>query len=103
MEGLRADFPEYYNRMVEAVWLCFQQLNTTRGNLTAIVRFEIQKDGRIGSSSIRRYRGSGNGVFDVAAIESVECAGRGMIGPLPPAMGIDILPVELTFRPEENR
>jgi len=97
MDGIRTEFPEYYGQVLEAIRLCFVQVNRTTGNLTAIVRFEILRDGRV--RSIRPYRRSGNGVFDVNAVESVECAGRGRIGPLPPEIPVDILPFELTFRP----
>jgi hypothetical protein len=99
MEGLRVEFPEYFAQIKGAVERCFQRLNRTDGNLSAIIRFEIERSGRIRSAAIIPHRRSGNRVFDATAIGSVECAGQGSIGPLPQGMPVDILPVELTFRP----
>jgi hypothetical protein len=99
MEGLRLEFPEYYAQIRDAIERCFRRLNRSSGNPVAILRFEIAKDGTIPRRSIEVHRRSGNGVFDSYAFQSVECAGDGAIGPLPPEMSIDILPVELTFRP----
>jgi len=98
MEGLQREFSEYYGQIVRAIETCFNRLNTGSmpANLTAVLRFEIGRDGRV--TAIRPYQRSGNGVFDGVAIESVECAGRGAIGPLPPAMPTDILPIEYSFR-----
>jgi hypothetical protein len=97
MEGLRRDFPEYYQRIVQEISRCFRW--TGSGNWTTVVRFEIQRDGRVPSSSIRLYTRSGNGTFDIEAVGAVECAGAGRLGALPSDLPFDILPIQFTFSP----
>jgi outer membrane biosynthesis protein TonB len=97
MEGLRRDFPAYYQHILVEIDRCFRP--TVRDRLTTVVRFEILRDGRIPSSSIRLYRRSGNGMFDIEAQGAVECAGNGRLQPLPDDMPMDLLPVEFTFSP----
>jgi periplasmic protein TonB len=97
MEGLRRDFPQYYQQIVLEIDRCFRWMGS--GNWTTVVRFEIQRDGRVQSSSIRLFTRSGNGAFDIEAVGAVECAGGGRLAPLPADLPYDVLPIQFTFSP----
>jgi outer membrane biosynthesis protein TonB len=99
MEGLRRDFPAYYQRIVEEIGRCFRWDGRGQGSWTSVLRFEIRRDGTIPGSSIRFFQRSGNGTFDIEAAGAVECAGRGVLGPLPDDMPYEVLPVQFTFGP----
>lgn len=98
MEGLRRDFPEYYAEIQAVVGRC---LRTPPGVLgvTTVLRFEIQRDGSIPGRSISLHEPSGNSRFDIAAVGAVECAGSGLLSPLPEGFPVDALQVEFRFSP----
>jgi outer membrane biosynthesis protein TonB len=96
MEGLQRDFPAYYRNIVVQMQRCFRW--TGSGALEAQVQFLIHRDGTVGRD-IDIVRESGNIYFDAAAMEAVECAGRGRFGPLPEDMPYDQLPVLFNFQP----
>lgn len=95
MEGLRRDFPVYYENIIQQIQRCFRWRG--EGNPRATVRFTIASDGTV--DDLRVYRGSGNFSFDLEAMGAVECAGRGRFGPLPADFPWEILPIEFTFNP----
>ena len=97
MEGLRQDYPQYYEQIVLQISRCFRW--TTGGRWRTIVRFEIQRDGTIPGSSIQFYQQSGNSTFDIQAFGAVECAGAGRLSPLPEDLPYDALPIQFTFSP----
>jgi outer membrane biosynthesis protein TonB len=99
MEGLRRDYPQYYEQIVIQVQRCFRWTGGGGNRWTTIIRFEIQRDGTIPGSSIQTYRPSGNPTFDIQAFGAVECAGAGRLPPLPEDLPYDALPIQFTFSP----
>ena len=95
MEGLRRDFPAYYENIIQQIQRCFRWRG--QGNPRATVRFTIASDGTV--DDLRVHRGSGSFDFDLEAMGAVECAGRGRFGPLPEDFPWEILPIEFTFNP----
>lgn len=96
IEGLRRDYPAYYNNIIRQINRCFRWRGP--GNLSATVRFRIHRDGTVSDLSV--VEGSGNLQFDFEAMGAVECAGSGSrFGALPEDLPYDALPIEFTFRP----
>ena len=100
MEGLRRDYPEYYNRIIAEVGRCFRWDGAS--NLAAVVRFSIQRSGSIDASGTVTVQSSGNLRFDLAVEGAVECAGT-RLPPLPDDLPGDRLPVQFSFRPSGAR
>jgi len=96
MEGLKRDYPEYYDNIIRQIQRCFEY--NGRGRLETSVIFQISRDGSVDGESIDFYTRSGNVNFDFAAMGAVECAGS-RFGPLPEDLGIDRLPILFTFTP----
>lgn len=94
-EAFSRDYPDYYANLVAQMRRCFRP----RGqNHEATVSFVILKDGT--TDEIGMARSSGSFVFDLAAQEAVECAGKsGRLGPLPDEYPLDVLPVRFRFSP----
>jgi hypothetical protein len=97
MEGLRRDYPEYYENIIRQIQRCFEYRGSSRLE-TAIV-FYISRDGTVNGRTIDFQAMSGNVNFDYAAMGAVECAGTGRFGPLPEEMALDRLPILFTFKP----
>ena len=97
MEGLRKDYPEYYNNIVRQIQRCFRP--PQGGNWETVVYFVINKDGSV--SDTRFVKQSGNPRFDFEALGAIaDCAGRaGRFGPLPEDLPFDRLPIQFSFRP----
>jgi TonB family protein len=93
MEGLRRDFPEYWNNIIRQIQRCFRQQG---GNWTTTVTFVIRRDGSVDDMEFERR--SGNTAFDYLAMEAVECAG-GRLGPLPGDLPYEYQPIRFEFRP----
>lgn len=98
LEGLRRDFPAYYENVIRQINRCFRWRG--EGGLRATVRFTIRDDGSV--SDLRVHRGSGSFTFDLEAMGAIECAGRGRFGALPEEFPWDLLPVEFTFNPRRE-
>jgi len=96
MEGLRRDFPAYYANIITQIRRCMRFTGTGRFETT--VFFYINRDGTVDGRDLRFVERSGNVNFDFAAMGAVECAG-GRLGPLPPELGFDRLPILFTFSP----
>lgn len=94
LEGLRRDYPEYWNRIISQISRCFRGSQTRH---SATVRFTVHRDGTV--SDLDVVESSGSLAFEVSAIEAVECAGRGRLGPLPDDFQYETLPVLFTFEP----
>lgn len=95
MEGLRRDYPVYYENIITQMRRCFRWRG--RGGLEATVQFDIRRDGSV--EDIHVVRESGSPTFDIEAMGAAECAGAGRLGPLPEDLGLDRLPIRFTFRP----
>lgn len=96
MEGLRRDYPVYYENIIRQIARCFRW--TQGGNWQTTVRFVIQRNGTVGN--IQVVRRSGNVTFDIEAEGAVECAGApNRLGELPEDLPWDLLPVEFNFSP----
>jgi len=95
LEGVRRDYPVYYNNIILQIGNCFRP---PRGvNVEATVRFYINADGSVGGMAF--VTRSGNSDFDFGAMGAVECAGGGRFGPLPDELPYDRLPVQFKFSP----
>jgi len=97
MEGLRRDFPEYYENIIRQIQRCFEYRGG--GRLETSIVFFISRDGTVDGNTIDFFRRSGNVNFDYAAMGAVECAGNGRFGALPEDLGLDRLPILFTFKP----
>jgi protein TonB len=95
MEGLRRDYPEYYNNIIRQIERCLRWRDG--GNWQAMVYFSIQRDGSV--RDMRLVTRSGNTAFDYEALGAVECAGQGRFGPLPEELPYESQPVNFQFRP----
>lgn len=99
MEGLRRDYPAYYDNVIRQMSRCFRWRG--EGDLEAMVQFVIRRDGTVSGS--RLVRRSGNPEFDFEALGAVECAGRpGRLGPLPEDFPWDDLPIQFSFSPQRR-
>ena len=94
MEGLRRDYPVYYENIIRQINRCFRWWRG--GGLEATVQFYIARDGSV--EDIEVVRESRDPIFDIEAMGAVECAG-GRFGPLPEELGLDRLPIRFNFRP----
>ncbi len=94
MEGLRRDYPVYYENIIRQINRCFRWRG--EGDLETSVGFAIREDG--GVTDLRFIQESGNVEFDITAMGSVECA-VGRFGPLPDDLPFDRIPIIFSFRP----
>ena len=100
MEGVRRDYPEYYNNILRQMQRCFRWRGDE--NLRATVYFVIERDGSV--SEIDILESSRSIGFDIEAMGAAECAGsRTRLGPLPEALPFDRLPVVFYFEPRAGR
>jgi len=97
MEGLRRDYPVYYENIITQINRCFRWQGAA--NLEVQVQFVIRRDGSVNERDLDIARESGNIRFDYAAMAAVECASRGRFGPLPAELPYDQLPVLFNFQP----
>ncbi|MDH5759776.1 MAG: TonB C-terminal domain-containing protein [Gemmatimonadota bacterium] len=95
MEGLRRDYPEYYNNVTRQIQRCFRWRQ--EGSWETTVYFVINRDGSV--VDLDFVKRSGNSAFDFEAMAAVECAGQGRLGPLPDELPWDRLPIQFNFRP----
>lgn len=94
IEGLRRDYPQYYNNIIRQIQRCFRWADG--GSWQTTVFFYIDREG--GAEGIEFVTRSGNAAFDFSAMGAVECAG-GRFGPLPEDLPYDRFPVRFSFRP----
>jgi hypothetical protein len=95
MEGLRRDFPAYYENIIRQIQRCFRW--QAGGSWGAQVYFVIRRDGTV--RDLEFVTRSGNTSFDFEALGAVECAGQGRFGPLPEDLPYESQPVLFDFRP----
>lgn len=92
------DFPDpvYLENIIRQLHRHFRW--SGEGGLITEIGFVIQRDGSV--TNIRVLKRSGNRLFDVAAVEAVEQAGkRNVFGRLPSVWTPPTLPVAFTFEP----
>ncbi|MBI4520416.1 MAG: TonB C-terminal domain-containing protein [Gemmatimonadetes bacterium] len=100
LEGLRTDYPEYFQNIVRQLTRYFRWRD--QGNWEAEVAFVIRKDGEV--REIQWVRRSGNILFDLEAMGAVEKAGSDRaFGPLPAGFPADFLAVSFYFSPSGSR
>ena len=100
MEGVRRDYPEYYDNILRQMQRCFRWRG--EDDLRARVYFVINRDGSV--SEVDILEPSRSIAFDIEAMGAAECAGgRGRLGPLPEALPFDRLPVVFYFEPRSGR
>lgn len=98
MEGVRRDFPQYYDNIIRQISRCFRPPAGIPGGLRTTVYFVIRQDGTV--ADLRFVEQSGNPDFDFEALGAVgDCAGRGRFGPLPEDLPYERLPILFEFRP----
>lgn len=95
LEGLRRDYPLYYENIIRQIQRCFRWQGA--GNWVTKVYFIIRSDGNV--SDLEFVTRSGNTAFDFEAMGAIDCAGQGRFGPLPEDLPYETLPVEFEFRP----
>jgi outer membrane biosynthesis protein TonB len=100
IEGIRRDYPAYYNNIIRQIRRCFRWKG--EGNPTTVLRFVIQRDGEIPDRSVEVVRASGDVEFDFEMMGTVECA-SGRLGPLPEEYPFDQLPIQFSFAPDAVR
>ncbi len=94
MEGLRRDYPEYYNNIIRQIQRCFRWRGEEE--LAASIYFVVNRDGSVTNVDIRES--SRNIPFDIEAMGAAECAGNGdRLGPLPETMQFEQLEVVFKF------
>jgi outer membrane biosynthesis protein TonB len=98
IEGLRRDYPLYYENIIRQVQRCFVSRWREGGRWETTLFFYIDREGY--AEEIQFVKRSGNSAFDYTAMGAVECAGRGVFGPLPEELPFDRFPVRFTFRPQ---
>ena len=100
MEGIRRDYPEYYNNILRQMQRCFRWRGEE--DLRATVYFVIDRDGSV--SEVDILESSQSIAFDIEAMGAAECAGsRNRLGPLPEALPFDRLPIRFYFEPRAAR
>jgi outer membrane biosynthesis protein TonB len=100
MEGLRRDYPAYYNNIIRQMDRCIRW----RGDedMQAKVYFVINRDGSV--SGVDILEPSRSIAFDIQAMSAAECAGRpNSLGRLPEALGFDRLRVSFTITHQARR
>ncbi len=99
MEGVRRDYPEYYNNIIRQMQRCFRWRGSE--DLRVTIYFVINSDGTV--SGIDILEPSSHTLFDIEAMGAAECAGsRGRLGPLPEDLPFDRLPIVFKFDPKSR-
>ncbi len=95
MEGLRRDYPAYYDNIIYQIRRCFRWRGEP--DLETSVAFVIQGDGSV--EDLRFTQESGNIEYDITAMGAVECA-SGRFGALPEDVPFERIPIIFFFRTE---
>ena len=92
LEGLRRDYPQYYNNIIRQIQRCFGW--SAAGNWQTTLAFTVGRDGL--ASDIDFLTRSGNTAFDSEAMGAVDCA---RFGELPEDYPFEGFRVNFTFSP----
>jgi outer membrane biosynthesis protein TonB len=95
IEGLRRDYPQYYENIIRQIRRCFRWREG--GSWSTTVQFYIDREGY--AQDIQFVSRSGSTAFDFESMGAVECAGQGRFGPLPEDLPYDRFPVRFRFSP----
>jgi outer membrane biosynthesis protein TonB len=102
LEGLRRDYPEYYNNIIRQIQRCFLPRWRQGGSWETVVIFTIGRDGV--ASDVEFGQRSGSVAFDFTAMEAVsDCAGQGRFGPLPEDLPWPAVRISFTFEPPSDQ
>lgn len=102
IEGLRRDYPAYYENIIRQINRCFISRWRQGGNWEAEVLFTIRRDGI--ATDLAFGKRSGNVAFDYAAMEAAgDCAGQGRFGPLPEDFPWEAVRIRFTFEPPSEQ
>ena len=96
IEGLRRDYPQYYENIIRQIQRCFRWRDG--GNWETVLFFNIDREGN--AEDIQFVTRSGSTGFDYESMGAVECAGKaGRFGALPEDLPYERFPVRFRFRP----
>jgi outer membrane biosynthesis protein TonB len=95
IEGLRRDYPQYYENIIRQIRRCFRWREG--GSWQTTVQFNIDREGLV--EDIQFVSRSGSAAFDFESMGAVECAGQGRFGPLPEDLPFERFPVRFRFSP----
>lgn len=101
LEGLRRDYPEYYNNIIRQIGRCFFSRWQQGGSWATVVAFTLGRDGV--ADDLEFLERSGNVAFDFEAMGAVDCAGQGRFGPLPEDLPWDAVRISFTFEPPNEQ
>jgi outer membrane biosynthesis protein TonB len=102
LEGLRRDYPAYYENIIRQIQRCFSSRWRQGGTWETAVVFTIGRDGI--ANDIEFAQRSGSIAFDYAAMEAVgDCAGQGRFGPLPEDFPSPAVRISFTFAPPSDQ
>jgi outer membrane biosynthesis protein TonB len=102
IEGLRRDYPAYYENIIRQINRCFVSRWRQGGNWEAEVLFTVGRDGI--ATDLEFGKRSGNVAFDYAAMEAAgDCAGQGRFGPLPEDFPWEAVRIRFTFEPPSEQ
>ena len=102
LEGLRRDYPEYYNNIIRQIGRCFYPRWRQGGSWETVIAFTLARDGI--ASDLDFLQRSGNVEFDFIALEAVgDCAGQGRFGPLPEDFEWEGVRIAFTFEPPNEQ
>lgn len=102
MEGLRRDYPVYYENIIRQIRRCFRPPPGVPAGLETTVYFVIRADGSTADEELVEQ--SGNFEFDFEALGAIaDCAGKGRFGPLPDDLPYERLPIRFRFRPSGDQ
>jgi outer membrane biosynthesis protein TonB len=101
LEGLRRDYPEYYNNIIRQIGRCFYSRWRQGGSWETVVAFTLGRGGV--ATDLEFLQRSGNVAFDFEAMGAVDCAGQGRFGPLPDDLPWDAVRISFTFEPPNEQ
>jgi outer membrane biosynthesis protein TonB len=97
MEGLRRDYPVYYENIVTQIRRCWRPPRNDGRRLSTTIYFVIKADGTVADT--RFVERSGVASFDFPALAAIADCASGRFGALPEDLGYDRLPIQFEFRP----
>lgn len=97
MEGLRRDYPVYYENIVTQIRRCWRPPRNEGRRLSTTIYFVIKADGTVADT--RFVERSGVASFDFPALAAIADCASGRFGALPADLGYDRLPIQFEFRP----
>jgi len=101
LEGLRRDYPEYYNNIIRQIGRCFYPRWRQGGSWETVVAFTLGRDGV--ADDLEFLQRSGNVAFDFEAMGAVDCAGQGRFGVLPEDFPWEGVRIAFTFEPPNEQ